>query len=217
MMRDVDFKRAFDVIKAGDDIKGKTIAAVHAKNNPQRKKRNFAFAAMAAAICLVFLVGGSIFFMQPQAYISIDVNPSVELGVNRAGVVTEARAVNADGAGVLDEVDVNGKPYKEAIDLILSAEQAQGYLTAESFVTFAVRSDDAQQEQRILSDTRQCANGYVGAGQCESVAVSAELREEAHMHGVSPGKYRAILALMAADSTVSMDDCARMSMREIKT
>ena len=40
-------------------------------------------AALAAGLVLLFFIGGSWVFMTPTAYISIDINPSLELGINR--------------------------------------------------------------------------------------------------------------------------------------
>ncbi|WP_181861874.1 anti-sigma-I factor RsgI family protein [Slackia isoflavoniconvertens] len=39
--------------------------------------------------------------MQPTAYMGIDVNPSIELGVNRFDVVVCAEGLNDDGEAVL--------------------------------------------------------------------------------------------------------------------
>lgn len=51
-------------------------------------------------------------------------------------------------------------------------------------------------------------------GSCD--AVSLELREEAHAHGMGCGKYAAALELSGLDPDVTIEDCHDMSMRELR-
>ena len=51
------------------------------------------------------------FVFVPVNIISLDINPSIELGVNRMGYVIDAKAYNEDGEILLDNVDVGYKKY----------------------------------------------------------------------------------------------------------
>ena len=67
--------------------------------SPLRKASAWAAAAAAA---LVLLGGGGYLYASPYAYVSLDVNPSVEYVLNRFDRVLQATAVNEDGGRVLE-------------------------------------------------------------------------------------------------------------------
>ena len=79
-------KAAFDQIRAEDALKSSTKAYLseHVYKKSRGPSVHFRrFAAAAACSLLVFLAGGSYLFFTPTAFISVDVNPSLELGINR--------------------------------------------------------------------------------------------------------------------------------------
>ena len=55
---------------------------------------------------------------QPVAYVGIDVNPSIELGLNRFGIVVETTAINDDGRVLLESVALEGRSYDEALNAL---------------------------------------------------------------------------------------------------
>ena len=62
--------------------------------------------------------------------ITLDINPSIELSVEM-GLVTGALAYNDDGEAIVLEADVVGMTPSDAIDAIVDALVAEGYITAE--------------------------------------------------------------------------------------
>lgn len=65
-------------------------------------KRKIALGLAAATV--LSLGGGTYAYAKttPAAYVSVDINPSVELGVNSFGKVISAQAYNEDGQKVLE-------------------------------------------------------------------------------------------------------------------
>ena len=85
-------QETFDQIHAQEDLKDKTKLFLaqkmrkDARNTPVRPRR-----MLMAAACLLLLligVGGYQIYFTPTAAISIDINPSIELGVNRCLLYT---------------------------------------------------------------------------------------------------------------------------------
>ena len=52
---------------------------------------------------LAVSIGGYSYIQTPVSYVSIDVNPSVELTLNRVDRVISATAFNGDGEAVLED------------------------------------------------------------------------------------------------------------------
>lgn len=173
--------------------------------------------AFGIAACLAFLLTGFFGFRyatEPTAYVDIDVNPSIELALNRFNYVVGAQALNADAKAVLDGVSVVGKPYSEALDTLMAAVERAGYTADKSFVEFSILSQDDTQIGHLetSTDTLIAACGF--AGQCN--IANPDVREAAHGCGMGVGKYLAAEELIAYDPSVTLEDCSHMSMRQLR-
>lgn len=216
-MRDKDIKDAFEAVTASDELKKKTVAAALGAVKPVKKKPRLIMALAAFAAVFVLALGGYGMYMQPSAYISVDVNPSVELMLNRANTVVDVQAHNRDGEAILEDLDLKGLYYEDAIDEIMDQEFKLGYLGENAYVVFAVQSNDPAQEQELMTGTQECADAHHGEAQTECMSVSEETREQAHEHGMSAGKYQTYLELQELDPSVTIEEGHHMSMHEMKT
>lgn len=197
-------------IRASEELKRNTLE--YLKEQRRRGlKRLRRLTLAAASICLLIFAGGYMVYARPVSYISIDVNPSVELGVNCFGRVVEADAYNRDGRDILDQVSLKNVPYLKAIGRLLGDESVSGYLTRDSRVFITVISDSW--ETMLKEIGRDELSEKYGAQTYKSDLAS---REEAHRHEMSFGKYRACLELSQYDGTVTVEECHRMSMGEIE-
>ena len=86
-------KEAFDKISAEDELKARTRAFLAKKTNNYTEYRvpNVQRLAAAAACFLCLLAGSYWLYFVPTAEISIDINPSIELGINRFDQVISVR------------------------------------------------------------------------------------------------------------------------------
>lgn len=215
-MRDNDIRDAFEAIAASDGLKQKALSAALKAAKQEKKKPRLIIAMAAVAAIFVLAIGGYGMYMQPTAYISVDVNPSIELALNRTNNVVDARAYNPDGENILAGVDLKGRSYEDAIDAIMDKEREAGYLGDKAYVVFAVQSNNPAQEQDLMQATQVCVDSHHGSTQTEYVSVSEETREEAHQHGMSAGKYQTFLELQKVDPTVTIEDSHHMSMHDMK-
>jgi len=210
---------AFDNIKASKELKSSTMRFLQMereKRSPRQVRRPVWRKTLAAACAMLVLMvgfGGYYTIQTPVAYVSIDVNPSVELALNRYDRVVSATAYNEDGEIVLDGVTVKGKLYTEAIDLIVESDAMQPYLTEDSALTFTVAAGDSNKESTILSGIENCSGCQEHGGRSYTADVNS--MTEAHDSGLSFGKYAAYLVLSQYDNTVTTEDCQDMSMAEI--
>lgn len=207
-------KRAFDDIKADDGLRKSTMEYVGREVARREKRRpaprfRMAFAALAAAF-VVMIGGGYSAYALPASYVSIDVNPSIELTLNRFDRVIGATAYNADGELVLGGQNLKNMLYTDAIDTLVESDAFQPYLSDGNDLSFTVVSKN---EEKLMSGILSCA-AVTRYGAYYSAADAATL-QAAHQYGMSFGKYQAYLDLLRYDSSITPEQCSGMTMREI--
>lgn len=188
---------------------------------PQKQNHMTRWAALAAALVLV--IGGGVFgkaYFTPYSLVSLDVNPSVELSLNRFDRVISARAMNDEGAELLRISGVQNKTAEEALNVLLSGDYLAGYLGDDAYVTMTVQGGSADREAALLNlmdtaaEQELCAN-YEGL-RVDCVGVDSATVEEAHGHGVTAGKYLALMELKAVNPDVDLNAYTHCGIGEIK-
>ncbi len=93
---------------------------------------------MACLLFVLFGSGGWFLFFIPVSSISVDVNPSVELGVNRFDRVVTVETYNDDGQDIMSSLNVRFMDYRDALDKILDLESREAYLAEDSCIAITV-------------------------------------------------------------------------------
>ncbi|MCI8300501.1 MAG: hypothetical protein HFI69_09140 [Lachnospiraceae bacterium] len=208
---------AFNIIKADSGLKETTKELLSQKRGRENKvlhHRRIQKTLAAVCVMLFLAVGsGSFWWMQmPVSYVSIDVNPSVELALNRFDRVVSAKAYNPEGEEILKGLSLKGKKYIEAIDAVVDSEAMKRYLTQQGEIVFTVAAD-GDRENEIEAGVSHC-QGHIRQS-THSLGTDLETAAQAHDHGLSVGKYYAYLQLSQYDNTVTVEECRHMSMGEI--
>lgn len=144
-------------------------------------------------------------------YVGIDVNPSVELMLNRFDIVVGTHALNDDGQRALDEASCMWRPFDNAARDLDGAMRA---IAGEGAV--AEVSIDCDNENRYAALAAQSNNCFGCKGEAHCNRTNAEERQAAHNLGMGVAKYRAYQALQEAGIDIPTEECASMSMRELR-
>ena len=208
---------AFDNIQAEPQLIESTRQFL--SNERQKKTRRTArpaFGKVVATACMILLlttgIGGYFWTQEAVSYVSIDVNPSIELALNRLDRVVSVKAFNAEGVEVLNGLSLKGKSYMRAIDVIVESEAMGAYLAEGEELVFTVAAREERQDE-LKSGVESCA-GQLGH-KSQSVSVDMETASQAHGCEISPGKYYAWQQLKQYDDTVTVDACRDMSMTQL--
>ena len=227
-----NLREAFDAVRVPADLTARTLAHIEAERTqqppaapaapaiPQKAPRRAARRrvrrrALALAACLVLAalgIGCFIWAWQPTAYVAIDINPSLELGINRLDRVASARAHNAGGEAVLAETALVGKTYAEALDALDGA--LDSYRTDDAVVALTIVCDDQERAAALESVGRRCLEHGSGGG-VRCAHASEEEHHEASAAGMGLGKYRVWRALVAAGDDLSAEEASSLTMREL--
>lgn len=206
-------RQAFDNIQADTQLKETTKQALAAKRGKKARKRTGLILALAC-MALSFIAGMQAYswIQTPVSYVSIDVNPSMELALNSLDRVIAASPYNDEGAEILNGLRLKGKKYTDAIKTIMGSNAMGMYLTDDPDLVFTVASD---KDREITLETGAADASRETGHNCHSVSTDIETAAQAHDNGLSLGKYNAYLQLAQYDDTVTVDQCRDMSMSEI--
>lgn len=152
--------------------------------------------------------------LEPTAFVDIDINPSVQLKLNRSDQVVGAEGINEDGSSLLAGIPVDGLPYEEALRALTASEALAPYLDDDAFITVSISSQDRSQERALTAVSEEYLASAPYQGSCHGV--SPQLYEEAHSHGMGCGRYAAAVELSRLDPSLSVEDCSAMTMRELR-
>lgn len=208
-----EIRKSLDRIRATEELKQNTLQYLlkqQEKKGGFQRRPVFLYALAAICVFLLLSTGGYSFYMQPVSFISIDVNPSVEIGINRFGRVVSTNAYNEDGQAVLQQLSLKNIPYVQAISTLLAKESSSGFLNEDSLLVFTVIST---QYTSIMEDLR--AAEFSQTYGTLLYTSDTDCMEEAHSHEMSFGKYRGYQELSQYDDSVTIEDCHNMTMEEL--
>ncbi len=215
-------KNMFDEIHASDDLINSTKQTI--SNLPEKKSKPIYKYAFGLAVCVMAMIMVMIQpqekpinpIVQPQVYtyISIDVNPSIELVINENNLVEKAVAYNEDGKTVLATLNLQQLAYLEAVETLINSEEMKPYFEKDNQLVVTVSGENQTKVTDIENTINQSQVVIDKQGEvrnCESSYI-----EEAHHNNLSVGKYCEYLALKEYDETITPEQCHSMSMQQIR-
>lgn len=195
---------------------------------PARKPRKKAAMAWLAAACLALVVvGGGVGVQYYQAnavasVISLDVNPSVELDVNRQEKVVSAVPLNADANEILDGMDLKGADLNVAVNAIMGSLLKHGYVDElANSILISVEDDDAARgaalEQKLTTEIGQVLDSAKVNGAILSQTLSGDsaLQQKADEYGISLGKATLIQSLVDSSNHLTFESLVGLSINEL--
>lgn len=207
------------ILSACDHEKGKVIYMEKKRSSPLR-----GFAAVAAV--LVLIIAG-VFAVKNlgapsdtlAAVVSLDVNPSIELNVDKDEKIISAKGLNDDGRRVLGDMELEGSSLEVAVNAVIGSMLKNGYLDdmANSILVSVsgVNGYDADKLRSTLADdvNRQLENCSVLSQDVSNA--DSDTVKLADKYGITVGKTALIRQIIAADSRHSFEELAALSINEL--
>lgn len=175
-------------------------------------------------ITLALILGGSTgvyAYQKPISFVSLDINPSVELGVNVFDVVVSAEAYNDDGEKVLEYLDVKGETVEDAINEIVDSAIADGYVEEDgtSVISITSETDNVKLAEELKEAAEDGVENALEENETEAEIekdnIALERRDDARELGITPGKLNLIQKLQAVNPEATIEDFKEASVKEI--
>ena len=210
------FKELFSQIQTEEALKNRVkeflAEKTHGYTAVRTGKRKYLICAAVCACLLLVLFWGRWFYFTPVAAISIDINPSIEMGVNRFDQVVSVKGLNEEGRKLSSTLDIKYRNYKNVIRQILN-DTIAGLLSENEVMTITVIGLDGRRSEKILSGVKVCT---AEQGNAYCYFATSDEAAAARKTGLSCGKYRAFLELQLLDPDITPEAVQDMTMREIR-
>ncbi|MEH7118851.1 anti-sigma factor domain-containing protein [Neobacillus vireti] len=193
-------KKQNQIYTIGEEIHFFPMTTVQTRKSLFLFKNIFTTRSVWAVIAaLVILFGSSLPLLQNNkayAYMSIDANSSIELGVNKKMQVVKITGFNKEGKKVISELKDWKKEDVTKItkSILIQMKQARLLEDNQKVIISTVRAKDQdEQSEKELQKNIAEIKSMAGKEDLDLTLLNAteEDRVEAHSHGVSTGKYQA--------------------------
>ncbi len=202
-----------------DNRQNEKIVYLNKGSVKQRKK--LLVASVAAVFIIGALVGGYAFLNTPVAYMSIDINPSIELGINAFNRVVTAEGLNQDGQTVLEGQNIINRNLSKALELIINSAAEKKYIEDDgtSVISITVESNNKNKADDLSDVGERAVNSSMDRKRIAAIIYKncsdLSLRREAKELGISPGKFKLIKRLQALDPSITVEDYKYAKVAEI--
>lgn len=203
-----ELKAAFDAVKAEETLK----ASAKAFLTERRAQKPVIWRTAMVAACLCFLVCSLWLYYTPAAQISVEINPYIQLTVNRFDRVIRAEGGNADGEAVLEDLELRHLQGTQAVERILCQPVVAELIDKGELLSVGVIGESNVQTEQLLGQMEECV-GQVQHSEC--YYATYEEQQQAQEAGMSCGKYRKLQHLQELHSELTAEEVQDMSMREI--
>lgn len=185
------------------------------------------FMSFAVVLFAVFLIAGCSgedveLLFDEDSYVTIDINPSVELIVSPDDIVIYANPLNEDGELLLLDLELVGLPVEEAVDLIIAEAIALGFIDTEDeeiVVQVDVQSKKAEIREavrnRIKEHVNEAFNKRAMIGRAVDKGYMPDFIAEAESYGVHPGFLRLAKKVVEMSDDLTLEDVIGMEQEEL--
>ena len=190
-----------------------------------KKPRRMLRAAVALAVSFALILCGLFVYNrvsdnQTQTLIMLDVNPSIEIKINKNDRVIDVQAKNEDAIKILDNMDFKNTHIDVAINAIIGSMLKYGYIRDNAnSVLLSVEGKDGEKNvllQKSLTESigeqLSAANGAVIS---QSLSSDDEIQRLADEHQISYGKAALVQKIIAENNHLLFADLAKLSVNEL--
>ena len=148
----------------------------------KKKKRRWAPLAAAACLALVLVGGGGGYYYYSAnnavaSLVSLDVNPSIQLKVNKNEKVLSATPMNDDGAEILDGMDLKGTQADVAMYAIIGSLLQHGYVDElANSILITVEDDDQARGEKLQQELTAQADAALANAQVNGAVLAQTLQ-----------------------------------------
>ena len=212
------------VLSRCEERKGTVIPMTTKKTTKRR------WTSLIAACLAVMLLGGGLFYQRANAVasvVSLDVNPSIELKVNRSEKVLVCTPLNEDAKAILADMgngaDLKGAKLDVAVNAIVGSLVRNGYLDSiSSAIMISVEDKDTARAEKLQRELTSTVDGVLQTSESrasvltQTLTQDAGLEQQARENNISTGKAALVNRVLALNSSLKFDALAELSVEELK-
>ena len=152
--------------------------------------------------------------------IGIDVNPSIELKLNKNDKVIDVIANNEDGNKILNDMDLKGSDMNVAINALIGSMVKNGYIDElANSILISVEGNSLEENEKLRQEIVEQLNANLANNNfsivSQTVSNESELENIAKQYNISLGKAQLIKDIIANNNLLTYDKLANLSINEL--
>jgi hypothetical protein len=161
------------------------------------------------------------YYKTPASYLSLDINPSVELGVNGFGRIVSATAYNSEGTVILNGQNIMDADVESAVHTLVKSAAQKGFVAQDGSTVISVTSETDNTSDAIeLEDAaaQGAETAIKSEGKTATISrdhIPLKKRDEAKKLAITPGKLSLIRKLQALDPSVTVSEYKNAKVTDI--
>ena len=185
---------------------------------------------IAACLAVMLLGGGGVFYQRANAVasvVSLDVNPSIELKVNRSEKVLACAPLNEDAKAILADMsngaDLKGAKLDVAVNAIVGSLVRNGYLDSiSSTIMISVEDKDTTRAEKLQRELTSTVDGVLQTSEAKAAVLTQTLtqdaarEQQARENNISSGKAALVNRVLTINPSLKFDALAKLSVEELK-
>ena len=192
-------------------------------------RRLIAVAACAVTFGVGLLVGKGTTAPIPaptaeaETHVYLDVNPSLELSLDKENTVLSCAAANEDAESILNGMQLEGAELKTALNAIVGSMYVKGYLTeSEKSMLISVDTNDESKAEDFLTYITEQVNEVFADSEMECAIIAQEvnadvdLKSRAEEQGISVGKMHLLDKMVEGMEDLTENDLSKLVSMSIK-
>lgn len=209
-------------------------------NNKEKSKKEFNITNLFSnklvsvfamvIICIVGLFGYGQYntYYTADSIIEFDVNPSIELEINKKEKVIEVTPLNEDGKKIIEDMDLKNTDVYVAVNAIIGSMLKNGYLSVDSnSILVSVKNDDVEKgnqlQEKISNNIEEVlkASSINGSILAQTYDDDNETKLLANQYSISEGKANLINQILKAEikdtngNLITAEALSKLSINEL--
>ncbi len=177
-------------------------------------------AGLGAAAILLAGVGayGILGTDRAVSVVQLDVNPSVEIHVDKEGDVLKTNALNKDGEKVLEGMKLKGSDADTAVNAIVGSLLRHGYIDElANSILLSVEDEDTVRGAKLKEELTEEINAILSATAIQASILSQDMKESAlaEQENISQGKATLVENIVDANENYKAEELAELSVNEL--
>ena len=157
-------------------------------------------------------------------YLTISINPEVELELNADNEVTDVISINEDADVLTSDLNLVGLNVEDASTAVIDAATDMGYIdeySDENAVMISVYSDDETERVSLQQKVIDKLNSHFETRKVYAVLVAKglndELKQEADNNNISYGKMLLVEEALALNPDLNKEDLVKLQVADIQS
>ena len=208
-----------NVLSRCDSEKGKVICM-------EERRNKFNLAKLGAVAAAVLMVVGAFSFISSgkmDSTVFLDVNPSIELVVNKNDRIKSARALNQDAELIIADMNLKNTDLEVGVNAIIGSMLKNGYISdLSNSILVSVENNDKTKNEELQNKITNQINDVLGVANVNAAVLSQSVNKKkpevdtlCENYGISKGKAELILAIREKDPKLLEKDLVGLTINEL--